>query len=159
MLAGGLDEPVTELADDDGFARANIAFERLRRFEIAICRFIDRVMRDAFGEDWMKHQLPAGMLDVWREKREKAIKAGEAEQALIDYADFSDYRAIIERKDNWAKVFSPVFGRAEDVRESFQRSLPDPDRDHARPDRHARRRAPAPGRDASGAQSDHSSSG
>lgn len=117
-------EPDGELADDDGFARANYAFEQLRRFEIAIRRFIERVMRDAFGEDWMKHQLPPGMFDDWRNKREKAIKAGEAEQPLIAYADFSDYRLIIERRDNWAKVFRPVFGRGEDVRESFQRLFP-----------------------------------
>ena len=52
------------------------------------------------------------------------MKAGYSEQPLIDYADFTDYRAIIERKDNWNAVFKPVFGRAEDVRESFQRLFP-----------------------------------
>lgn len=124
LRAGGLDEPGSKEPDDDGFARANLAFDQLRRFEIAMRRFIERVMRDAFGEDWMKHQLPANMLDAWREKRDKALKAGEPEQPLIDYADFTDYRAIIERRDNWAKVFKPVFGRPEDVRESFQRLFP-----------------------------------
>lgn len=81
-------------------------------------------MRDAFGDDWMKRQLPSGMLDVWVEKRDKAVKGGQPEQPLIDYADFADYRQIIERKDNWNTVFKPVFGRAEDVRESFQRLFP-----------------------------------
>lgn len=109
---------------DDGFGRASWAFEQLRRFEVSLRRFIDRVMRDAFGDDWMKHQLPANMLDAWVAKRDKARAAGEAEQPLIDYADFSDYRPIIERRDNWNKVFKPVFGRAEDVRESFQRLFP-----------------------------------
>lgn len=110
--------------DDEGFGRAGAAFEQLRRFEIAIRRFIERVMQDAFGDDWMKRQLPANMLEGWRDKRDKAVKAGEPEQRLIDYADFTDYRAIIERKDNWNTVFKPVFGRAEDVRESFQRLFP-----------------------------------
>lgn len=110
--------------DDDGFARARLAFDQLQRFEITLRRFIDRVMREAFGDDWMRRQLPPGMLDAWVDKRDKAVKGGQPEQPLIDYADFADYRPIIERKDNWASVFKPVFGRADDVRESFQRLFP-----------------------------------
>jgi hypothetical protein len=118
------DAPSDEAGEDDGFARARWAFDKLRRFEVALRRFIDRVMREAFGETWMKHRLPPNMLDGWTAKREKALKAGETEQPLIDYADFSDYRAIIERRDNWKAVFQPVFGRPEDVRESLQRLYP-----------------------------------
>ena len=110
--------------DDQGFERAGAAFEQLRRFEIAIRRFIKQVMHEAYGDDWMKRQLPANMLDRWNDKRDAAINAGEPEQPLIDYADFTDDRALIERKDNWNAVFKPVFGRAEDVRESFQRLFP-----------------------------------
>ena len=109
---------------DDGLARARLAFEQLQRFEITLRRFIDRAMRDAFGDDWTRGQLPAGMLDAWVDKRDKAVKSGQPEQPLIDYADFADYRPIIERKDNWATVFKPVFGRADDMRESFQRLFP-----------------------------------
>ena len=118
------DEPEETDEDEDGFARARHAFDQLQRFEVTLRRFIERVMRDAFGDDWMKRQLPPGMLDVWIEKRDKAVKGGQPEQPLIDYADFADYRQIIERKDNWNTVFKPVFGRAEDVRESFQRLFP-----------------------------------
>ena len=42
----------------------------------------------------------------------------------MPYADINDYRQIIERKNNWSTVFRPVFGRPEDVRESFQRLFP-----------------------------------
>jgi hypothetical protein len=108
----------------DGFARARQAFNELQRFEIVIRRFIVRVMSAAFGEGWMKRQLPNGMLDRWIGKREALIKSGQSEHPLIDYADFTDYRQIIERKDNWDQVFKPVFGRPEDVRESFQRLFP-----------------------------------
>lgn len=110
--------------EEDGFARARAAFEHLQRFEIALRRFIDSAMKAAFGEDWMKRQLPAKMLDAWIEKRDKATKAGHDERPLIEYADFSDYKGIIERKDNWNAVFSNVFGRPEDIRESFQRLFP-----------------------------------
>ena len=43
---------------------------------------------------------------------------------LIEYADFSDYRMIIERGDNWRSAFKSVFRRQEDVRESLQRLNP-----------------------------------
>ena len=46
------------------------------------------------------------------------------EQPLIAYADFSDYIRIIERKDNWARVFKAIFKRPSDVQESFIRLFP-----------------------------------
>lgn len=127
LRIAGLREPESVESDNDqegGFARAKEAFDRLQRFEVALRRFIERVMQTAFGDDWMKRQLPADMFDKWIDKRHKAVEAGHAEQPLIDYADFTDYRAIIERKDNWNIVFKPVFGRQDDVRESFQRLFP-----------------------------------
>lgn len=114
----------SQISEEDGFARANDAFDQLFRFEVAIRRFIERVMRKAYGENWMKSQLPANMLESWVEKRDKAVNAGCAAQPLIDYADFTDYRAIIERRDNWNTVFKHIFGRPEDIRESFQRLYP-----------------------------------
>jgi hypothetical protein len=118
---------VGDPADDEGEAglsRARMAFDQLQRFEVEIRRFIVQVMQAAFGHDWMKARLPPNMLPNWVEKRDKAVAGGQAEQPLIDYADFTDYRLIIERKDNWNTVFKPVFGRVEDVRESFQRLFP-----------------------------------
>ena len=127
LRIAGLREPQS-IRDVDGqeenFARAEEAFNQLHRFEFELRRFIERVMQVTFGDDWMKRQLPTGMFDTWTEKRDKAMKDGHAEQPLIDYADFTDYKAIIERKDNWNAVFKPIFGRAEDVRESFQRLFP-----------------------------------
>jgi hypothetical protein len=69
----------------------------------------------------MKQRLPSAMRDSWIEKKDKAVGAGNPEFPLIDYADFTDYKVIIERRDNWDAVFKAVFGRIEDVRESFQR--------------------------------------
>lgn len=114
-----------EAEEEDGFARARFAFKELQRFEFKLRRFIDRVMRDTFGERWMRERLPRGMFDKWIEKRDTAVKGGrQPEQLLIDYADFTDYRPIIERKDNWDELFKSVFGRVDDVRESFQRLFP-----------------------------------
>ena len=116
-------------SDDDiesgcEFQRRNSAYNELQGFEIAVRRFIERVMRDTFGEDWMKHRLPPEMYKAWQEKRAKAMATGQPEHPLIDYADFTDYKIIIERKDNWKDVFREFFVRKEDVCESFQRLFP-----------------------------------
>jgi hypothetical protein len=99
-------------------------YGRLRELEIEIRVFISARMTVAFGDTWMRRQLPANMLDRWLEKRDFAVKAGQPEFAPIDYADFTDYIQIIERSDNWAKAFKDVFRRKEDVRESFNRLFP-----------------------------------
>lgn len=117
--AVGLDD-----GDEDGYARARIAFNVLQRFEIAVRRFIVEAMQAAYGDEWAKRQLPSGMYDRWREKKEAARRAGEDDRPLVEYADFTDYRMIIERKDNWDNVFKSIFGRPESIRESFQRLYP-----------------------------------
>lgn len=115
-----------ELEDggSEGELRAQRAYRELRRTEKAIRAFIVRVMTAAYGETWMKSQLPNGMYDAWVGKSEVARKAGAAEKPLIEFADFTDYRAIITKRDNWRVVFAPVFSRPEDVTESFQRLFP-----------------------------------
>jgi hypothetical protein len=111
-------------AEEADLARARAAFDRLQRFEKEVRRFVDRAMRQAFGEAWIKQRTPAAMRDQWIQKRETAVARGETAGPLIDYADFTDYKSIIERSDNWSAVFRHVFERPEDVRESFQRLFP-----------------------------------
>lgn len=110
--------------DGDEFVRAEKAFAQLRQFEVAVRNFIVEVMEDAFGAHWMKRQLPKDMHDKWADKRQAEIDAGREPRSLIEYADFSDYRMIIERSDNWKTAFKYVFRRPEDIRESFQRLNP-----------------------------------
>ncbi|MFZ6770695.1 Swt1 family HEPN domain-containing protein [Undibacterium sp. Di26W] len=126
LIIGGLQplEAIDDTDDEGGLMRTNKAHSILLRFEVALRRFIEAVMEAEFGSDWMKHQLPPNMLDGWKDKKQKATKAGHKEYMLIEYADFSDYKTIIEKKDNWNKVFMPIFGRPEDIRESFQRLFP-----------------------------------
>jgi hypothetical protein len=110
--------------DEIGLRRNKEAFDQLQRFETAIRRFIDARMCAVFGEKWVKRQTPQKIYESWLDKKEKAIKAGEPERSLIEYADFSDYRIIIERSDNWNAAFQSIFVRVEDVRESLQRLQP-----------------------------------
>jgi hypothetical protein len=121
MALAELDEPDTEQA---GLERNNVTYERLLRFERRVRAFIDGLMTAEFGLDWIKHQTPGGMYDDWKRKHAAAIDKGEEEQPLICYADFTDYIKIIERSDNWDKVFKAVFGRRQDVQESFLRLFP-----------------------------------
>jgi hypothetical protein len=68
--------------------------------------------------------VPESIRKRWEEKRQTAQETGEAEWPLIAYADFTDYVAIITRKDNWDGVFSSIFKRQTFVQESFQRLYP-----------------------------------
>ncbi|WP_040309763.1 Swt1 family HEPN domain-containing protein [Asticcacaulis biprosthecium] len=130
VIAGLLDDDgADEVVGENGFSDVDLeinisVYRRLLRFEIALRAFIVRVMTAAYGENWIKQELPPNMYSQWREKRDKDERAGRPAKPLIDYADFSDYRPIIERGPNWKAVFSKFFDRLEDVRESLQRIQP-----------------------------------
>lgn len=109
--------------DEDGFRRTESAYSQLLRLEVMLRRVIDRHMTAAFGEKWVKSQTPNNTFDAWMEKKRAAEQCGGPVLPLIAYADFTDYVPIITRRDNW-KVFQPLFGRVESVRESFQRLHP-----------------------------------
>jgi hypothetical protein len=117
-------EPEVINEDDDEVGRNSRAYETLLRFEREIRAFITAAMSQAFGIEWTRHQLPPRMFDDWNEKKQKALLQGAEDLPLIEYADFTDYKAIVERSDNWKLAFKPIFGRPEDIRESFQRVFP-----------------------------------
>ena len=109
---------------DYEFERTPNAYDRIQRFETLIRKFIDQEMQKAFGANWIKHQLPGDMRAQWLCRRQTALDNGESAWPLIAYADFTDYIKIICRKDNWEKVFKPIFRAKTSVQESFQRLLP-----------------------------------
>jgi hypothetical protein len=110
--------------EEAGFERTNAAHDLLQRFETNLRHFMDREMRAAFGEGWIKQRVPGELWKSWHEKRERARETGERVWPLIAYADFTHYVPIIVREDNWETVFKPVFRRAQSVSESFQRLYP-----------------------------------
>ncbi len=110
--------------EEAGFARNLTAFDQLQRFEVAVRQFIDARMTEAFGPNWISTHAPEGIGDNWREKQAKHTKITGEEKPLIEFADFTDYRPIIERKQNWKAVFAHVFNRQSDIQESFQRLYP-----------------------------------
>ena len=81
-------------------------------------------MRAAFGDNWIKHQVPGDIRKAWREKQDTAREHGDEPRPLIEYADFTDYEIIIVRNDNWNSVFRGAFRNKDSVRESMRRLYP-----------------------------------
>ncbi|MGK2911687.1 MAG: Swt1 family HEPN domain-containing protein [Sphingobium sp.] len=106
------------------FIRNRDAFDRLQRLETALRYFVDEAMSAQFGNDWMDAQVDRAIVDGWRRKRDIEVSATGIGASLIQYADFTDYKAIIERSDNWRRVFRSVFNRLADIQESLQRLYP-----------------------------------
>ena len=121
--AGGQDAG-TLLDEEEGLSRTNGAHDSLQRLERLLRKFIDERMTQAYGPVWVKQRLPNRLYDQWREKKQKAEKAGAEVRPLVEYADFTDYPEIICRGDNWQAVFGTLFVRKESVCESFQRLHP-----------------------------------
>ena len=94
------------------------------QFEYHLRNVIDNAMTVAFGPDWIMHRLSEPIRASWLEKQKRGLAAGEVKQPLISYADFTDYVAIIIRKDNWRDVFSAIFQHKSSVEESFRRLYP-----------------------------------
>ena len=113
-----------ESDDEAGFERNNAAHDLLQRFESHVRSFIDQRMTAAIGKNWIKHRVSGEIRQLWKEKQKTAYENGEPQRPLIDYADFTDYEAIIARNDNWEEVFAPIFRRKTLVHESFQRLYP-----------------------------------
>ena len=116
--------PPDDEEEEAQLERTKMAHNWLLPLETQLRRFIDNQMKENFGPNWPKHRLPADMYHKWQQKKVTAESAGAREWPLIAYADFTDYVAIICKRDNWREVFAPCFGRQEDVRESFQRLYP-----------------------------------
>lgn len=125
MLGNPFNAP-SDLTKRKGLELINKAYYHLSSFEIAIRKFIDENLAAEFGTDWHKSQLPNGLFDKWIEKKNKYEKAKQLEPhaRLIEFADFTDYESIINRGDNWKRVFAKFFQRQENVRETFQRLHP-----------------------------------
>ena len=111
-----------ESDSEEDIERNQNAYDLLFRFETQVRKCIDEEMTAAFGPGWEKHRVSGGKHKEWRRKRMNKI--GDSGQALIAYADFTDYLPIIIRNDNWDQVFKTTFERKESVQESFQRLYP-----------------------------------
>ena len=127
LTATGLELDEELLGDEsiEDAARAEQAFRVIRKLETRLRNFIASRLEAEFGSRWEKSQIPADMLKSWKEKRASDLERGRAARPrLIDYADFSDYLMIFEKRDNWERAFKPFFQRKTDIQESLLRLAP-----------------------------------
>lgn len=114
----------TDAIEEMAFRRTNKCHNYLQRLERRLRQFIDVAMTAQYGADWPKKRLTPQMLESWENKKSRAENSGIVLSTFIEVADFTDYEAIICRKDHWREVFQGRFKRQESVRESFQRLYP-----------------------------------
>jgi cell fate (sporulation/competence/biofilm development) regulator YlbF (YheA/YmcA/DUF963 family) len=114
----------TDAIEEMAFRRTNKCHNYLQRLERRLRQFIDAAMTAQYGADWPKKRLAPQMLESWESKKSRAENSGIILTTFIEVADFTDYEAIICRKDHWKEVFQGRFKRPESVRESLQRLYP-----------------------------------
>jgi hypothetical protein len=108
----------------EGDERNVAAYRAIRELEKKLRAVISSEMTRVYGKNWIKSNLKPHMRDSWIEKQERAVQQGRPKDPLIEYADFTDYEQIITGNAAWEAIFKPLFGRKEDIKESFQRLGP-----------------------------------
>lgn len=81
--------------------------------------FVFRRLAEVFGHKWIKAHVPQDRRDNWAARREKSVARGFPRLALIYYADFSELKDLISKRDLWSQFFGDIFG----VREVFIGSM------------------------------------
>lgn len=104
--------------------RRTMGFECISTIERQVRTLIDQKMTAKYGPGWVKARLQGQLREAWTAKQEAAVRQGRPKESLIHYADFTDYELIITGGAAWTDIFAGIFGRKEDVRESFQRLNP-----------------------------------
>jgi transcriptional regulator with XRE-family HTH domain len=101
-------------------------YRMLFQLESQLRAFIDRVLTEAFGSDWLGRRVHREVVKRWQQRREEVRRAkapGEAHEELLSYADFGDLEGIVCRRDHWPH-FKRFFARKALVQESFTRLAP-----------------------------------
>jgi hypothetical protein len=100
---------------------ALIAFLELREIEHEIRSLITAAMLTMFGQSWIESRVPARLVKKWTNRRAESIADGENAVELMFYADFQDYRAILEHEDNWSVLFVTIFPDRDEIISSLHR--------------------------------------
>jgi hypothetical protein len=123
-LAGAIFAPfglVAAAPDADQDQLDDVISHILRKLEQKLRAFIDARLTAAVGERWIRQRVAKPVRDKWEASREADLGAGRPAASLIDYADFGEYRSIIEQGDNWRDAFQAVFGVKTAIGETLAR--------------------------------------
>lgn len=130
VLADGLSDEFLEEefgeADEYlfGYKLAESLYPFYQKIERALRIMIVDLLESEYGKGWVRQCVSGDTRKRWEDRREAERKRGLPAQDLIFYADFTDYQAIILRKDLWEAKFQAVFKRRESVAEAFHRASP-----------------------------------
>lgn len=92
----------------------------LKKIEGDLRRLIQGRLQSLAGEEWYRRVPSKVRYEL--ERRAAADRGnGRSSEPPLHYADFDDYRRIIESPDNWAEVFAAVFGEPVIIRETLRR--------------------------------------
>lgn len=78
--------------------------------ERSLRHFVDAVMSQHYGDDWLIIVSPECRLAVWSWRQRKARQQGEIDFPLIAFTDFPDLKTIIVRRLHWHRCFAECFG-------------------------------------------------
>lgn len=99
-------------------AREVAAYGTIRDVELALRGFIAQHLAVA-SEKWESQRVSETVRKRWedrlRDRSGKSYPWLDADAALLDMADFTDYSAIIEQNNNWREVFQPLLGKKEEL--------------------------------------------
>jgi len=112
-LEGGPDAD-PDLLDD-------LITQMARQLERRLRAFLKARMESGVGPRWIKQRVPQPIREAWEGRMQADVDVGRTPGEPFDYADFSDYRIIIEKGDNWRDVFQPVFRSKTAIVETLNR--------------------------------------
>jgi hypothetical protein len=114
LVVNGGPEADPDLLDD-------LITQMARQLERKLRAFLKARLEAASGSRWIRQRVPQPIREAWEARHQADIDAARSPGELFDYADFSDYRVIIERGDNWRDVFQPVFRSKTAIVETLSR--------------------------------------
>jgi len=89
--------------------RAVKCFEFLQAMEYRLRRYIHHKMVSAYGEGWERKRLGNDVAQRWEAKRDAAHKEGRHIELLIETADFTEYEAILLKRNHFRQLFADDF--------------------------------------------------
>lgn len=97
-------------------------YEYLWALESALRRHVRTVLRQLYGESWLRDGVPREVREEW-ERRGAAKGVALGDDLLIDYSDLGHLLSLVERRTHW-KHFEPALNDLEDFRVSIKRIMP-----------------------------------
>lgn len=88
------------------------AYSILYKLENELRIFIEKKLREEYGEEWWQKGVP---LRVRRSAEKKKAKEPDSSLGLLCYTEFNDLRRIVQKEENWHNIFKKYFKTLERI--------------------------------------------